>query len=611
MVKNLLSVSIRWLLLAGWLGSSSACSHEEPFPSGAADEPASLSLTFAVPRSGIAADTRGLSDLDENLATWTPWELAVDGRSFFRVMVMLIRASDSRLVAYRDLYYGSGDINAENGFLAAGGTVSQEMHYGDKVQVTFSYDAPVHGDSDTSIERLSRGSYWLMAVANYSDFTPPGDSEHTYAGLKDGTVALTDVLESIKSDFANHLTDGCDFASGSTAYTAFQAFKVHAGAGNVCPQEPQPLTLVQRIDLQPGMNTVSAEMKRLYARLRVELINNSGSQYLTVRAFSFCDSIGKDMTYLFDNPAKPEAKYGIGAYGAPDVQSGNAFTKLGTVPFGLSPGEKRLLFDGYVLESRVSNPYTYRLNVAYADAGGYNLYQLDETPLTTVAEVNADYTARLAAGEDVCYVMQNQNKQYRFLQNGSTQVSSGTAAESLAEVKKAVEQYRAGEAYGWKLIRRGNSRNSQYYIATVGQTPYYMGNPVQDGNVPLTTGQSVYFTLQSGQNGGNICMKSSASSNYINVYGGEQDRVAGWYETDAGSQFWFYPLTVRQGVPEFDKEVTVETFDLDKAYVRPLTEIGRNHLVRVYVSVSYNPETQDFEYKVLPWEEKTGDIDFN
>ena len=150
-------------------------------------EPVNLTFTLKAPE--ITVDTRGLNDPSTNPSTWTAWERAVDGQEMYRVTVFIIEVTTNKLVAFRDIYHGSSHLTdnsneyGPNGF-SNGGVVDTNLATSDEVTLTFKYDNPRHGD----IEKLRRGEFRLLAIANYSKYSSDGE---TYYGI-DATSANPD-----------------------------------------------------------------------------------------------------------------------------------------------------------------------------------------------------------------------------------------------------------------------------------------------------------------------------------------------------------------------------------------------------------------------------------
>ena len=161
----------------------------------------------------------------------------------------------------------------------------------------------------------------------------------------------------------------------------------------------------------------------------------------------------------------------------------------------------------------------------------------------------------------------------------------------------------------------------KYYIKTSCEgTTYYLGNPDRGAtNIPMipTIGSATVFTARDDR-GGNLTFWSNTENSpgsgvrdFINVYGGEQDKVKGWSDNDGGSQFKLYPIKTTYKTPAYSDPIILTTIDPGTSIPMPVNTIKRNDFINITVSVVYNKEFGDFEFEVKPWKEVSGDIEFN
>ena len=100
---------------------------------------------------------------------------------------------------------------------------------------------------------------------------------------------------------ANH-TSLPTFSSDS--YDALINSRVHATAStdNFSPKDKvQPLSLMKEIELHAGSNNVEGELVRTFARLRIEVKNNSGSLPLKINSLVFSENFTQQQAYVFDD----------------------------------------------------------------------------------------------------------------------------------------------------------------------------------------------------------------------------------------------------------------------------------------------------------------------
>lgn len=566
---------------------------------GQTSEAASLCLDLSVP--GLRIESKGNADdpFADDISSWTDWEKVVDGRMMYRLTVFLIEKDKDTdyLVAYRDIYFGSTDLKASgkvegpNGWYK-GTSVDVNLSSSTQAQISFLYDHPLHTATDrSSFERLQRGTYKLLAVANYSAYD-------TYPGLGGGD--FNTYVNGIISEFKDNQENGTEKAFASYAnYSNLVNYVLTSSSSFICPAMPQPLTLVKEIELSPGMNTVSGELLRTFSRIRLSVENMSNVD-LTVRSLSFSDNTTKDQTYLFSLPENPDRVYKKGNKKAPVVSSSDAIVPFtgSTVIDDLASGKNtQTLFDAYVLESRdLSNNYTYTLDLEYKGEASIPQYEKTSKAISTVAELAADGN----------YLFQNQKNQYRFLIAGTPYLQ--TIDVELNDLPTPLD-----ESMVMKLIRVGSD---QYYIQTqYAGTTYYLGTPGRNTNIPMIPNQSSATVFTAGTANGNLTFLSNTTNSsgydYINVHGGDQDKVMGWGQNDGGSQFKLYEVKQVMKAPKYSDPIVLSTIDPVTSVVSPVNTIKRNDFINVLVSVSYNKDFGEFEFEVKPWNEVSGSIEFN
>lgn len=571
---------------------------------GQTSEAASLCLDLSVP--GLRIESKGNADdpFADDISLWTDWEKVVDGRMMYRLTVFLIEKDTDYLVAYRDIYDGSADLTASsecpNGWYD-GSSVNVSLKTSTQAQISFLYDNPLHTATDgSSFERLQRGTYKLLAVANYSSvngtkFKGQPDDVASYKGLGNGSFDTS--VDEVIAEFKTAQNSGTKkkFAK-YTHYSSLVNYVLTSSSSSfICPAMPQPLTLAKEIELSPGMNTVSGELLRTFSRIRLSVENMSNVD-LTVRSLSFSDNTTKDQTYLFSLPDSLDRVYEVGKKKAPVVSSTDAivpFTGLTVIDDLASGKNTQTLFDAYVLESRdLSNNYTYTLDLEYEGEDPVAQYVMTSTVISEVAGLT----------DNGLYLFQNQNNQKRFLIASSDYLQ--TVDVELADLPTPLD-----ESMVMKLIPVGSD---QYYIQTqYGGTTYYFGNPSTDVNIPMISVQSSATVFTAGNANNNLTFKSNRGSKYyINVYGGQQDQVRGWNDNDGGSQFKLYAVNRVMKYPKYSDPIVLSTIDPVTSVVSPVNTIKRNDFINVLVSVSYNKDFGEFEFEVKPWNEVSGNIEF-
>ena len=605
-----------------------ACQREDC--SGEVSEAASLCLNLSVP--GLRIESKGNADnpFADDISLWSDWDKVVDGRIMYRLTVFLIEKDTDYLVAYRDIYYSTYSGSDVTGPTAPQGpngwyngtSVDVDLSSSTQAQISFLYDHPLHTNNGNSFERLQRGTYKLLAVANYSSvndtkFNGQPDDVESYKGLGDGSFDTS--VDGVIAEFKTAQNSGTKkkFAD-YTHYSSLVDYKLTSSSSFICPAMPQPLTLAKEIELSPGMNNVSGELLRTFSRIRLSVENMSNVD-LTLHSLSFSDNTTKDQTYLFSLPESPDRIYGIGTAGAPVATSSDAI-----VPFTnetkinkFSAGDNiQTVFDAYILESRdLSNDYTYTLDLEYVGEAAVPQYEkTSEDAIVTVAE--------LTNGGN--YLFQNQNKQKRFLIASSDYLQ--TIDVELAELPTPID-----EAMVMKLISVDSNVDGKQDTETIDSkdypkyiiqtqyvgTTYYLGTPGRRTNIPMISNQSsaTVFTVRDDRDDNLTFWSNTKNENgvrdYINVYGGQQDQVRGWNDNDGGSQFKLYAVNKVMKKPKYSDPIVLSTIDPVTSVVSPVNTIKRNDFINVLISVSYNKDLGDFEFEVKDWDEVSGSIEFN
>lgn len=573
------------LALLALLYFATSCSKEEDYgitPPSDSLQSASLSLNLMQPQ--IEQSTRGVADNPYTPEGWSLWEQAVDGQLMYRITLFIID-SKGTLVAMRDLYPGSEHLQTDdsnygaNGFLAPNGNyVSTAATTCTAAVANFHHGHPLNG----TIERLNRGNYTLMVIANYSAYTASDGTNgtRTYSGLTD----LETAINNIKASFTANPTTGIANFLTTTDGSTLNNYQLDAGTDYIAPRTPQPLTLVQQIELHPGDNTISAQLMRTYARIRIEVENHSGTHSLLVKNLDLSNNFAARYTYLF------REDYTL-SKGKPSVNTADAivpFSETLSIEKVGNGNNQAVVFDAYILENKdETNKYTYTLDLEYET--GQQTYTLNST----------SYISQPSGVTDGGLYLIFNNNRSRYLMADGNDVSPG-------QLGTRVEGMEVDAAYVWKLVRNGNN---QYYLQTANETEYYIGNPTSS-SLPLGPLQSVYFTFSS-NNG--INMRSSGSGtryifmdSFIYSY-----NVEGADNTGQGTRFRFYPVAISGGAIGYDSPITLTTIDPITGSASEVTGIRRNDFIDVLITVSYNHENGEFDFTVNPWEKKEGNIEFN
>ena len=607
------------LLLVALSALSSACQKGPEEAGLSADAPASLVINLGLPAVDI--DVRSISDYPDNPELWTVNQRAIDGRLLYRVVCFIFKETEVAagdyqydLVAFRDVYYenrrGAGEGTGccmcdHNGFWdEAAGAVGEELKYSDKVQFTFNYDLPKHG----SIEKLKRGNYRIMVIANFSDFKH-GESE--LGGVDEGK--FEDIVNTVEADFKANPEKGIqDILNPSHPHYAqyLELFDHMVDTGDdriVYKDHPSTLTLNKLFEMHPGMNELNGELVRTRSRIRVAVKNESSDELLEVNRLEFSDLFSQKSTYLYKSERITDRNYELFANtrGPLDVDSPDALVPFdGTVQ--IPAGETAVVFDAYILGSKIQDDdpeggYHYTLGLNYPNSVQTHYALQSRTSINTRDNLNTDY----GNGSDAYYLIYN-TQTGRYLRSDVDGSASGNYVHSATYTLPSVGTEVPIE-YVWKLEKYANN---QYYVREGNlRDAYYWGTPTTN-NVPLGVLAQNAFTFSNDNN--NILMQSNGSSGgnryYMSV---NADGSVRGVRSGNNRRFRFYPVTLASSTAAADLQIPLETIDPVTSQSTPIEAIRRNDFINILVTVTYNRDKGKFEFVVKDWEERSADIEFN
>lgn len=551
-------------------------------------EPASLVLTTDL-RTLITSEGTRTNDADDN--------------TIRHAALFLIDYLDNRLVAYRVIDPGTttpyNDIDDENGFVnEATGAVDPSLDAGNMIRVTFDYDNPKHG----AAEKLTRGSYMLLAVANFSESDIFGKS-----GIATQVRALVDRFRENPDTGISQFRETCqEFYNLQLYIPDNKAVFPYVRPGNVSI----PLSSTHVLPLISGQNRATSELRHTCARVRIELRNYSEVP-LTINNLSFSNNFTQSTCYLFsrtdgENYTIENDHHGKGAPVATDDYAITAFTpgRIITNEDGTTT-----LFDGLIYESRdPAHNYTYTIDVSYKGEGDLQNYTLKGTGQTITTPDGV-----VTQGP---YFLIRRSEAFSYLYVQNDKVYASTGSYSPQEILDLCRQNNYYYNYVWELVPVGSSyrlRNVQTgdYIENVRynsqEYEYYRLGTTLESDADT-------FTLET--NNGFLLFRSDYYRNifngtsYINTRGTNNTLVVGWEGSGEWSQFALYPLDAHMSLNAYN-EVVLRTIDKTNGVVSDVHEIARNDYIRVLIEVSYNPDKGDFDFIVNDWETGGGDITFN
>lgn len=559
-------------------------------------EPASLVLTADLSALVASTGTRA-SKADVNL---------IDHISLF-----LIDYNDNRLVAYRNIFDPNNpaypqianDADGSNGFVNDAGQVDLTLSQSRVVRVTFDYNAPKHGD----VEKLARGNYVLLAVANYSESDTFGNT---------GVAAW---VQSLVADFDPN--SGIEnFNPGRADFYNLQ-LRIPEIEGAPFPYlRPSdvliPQSCSENINLVAGVNRTSVKLEYTSARIRIGVRNYSDID-LKINDLTFSNNFTQSTCYLFSRLNSDE-NYAIATghhgKGAPIATHANAITPF--VPDQIITKDMGVttIFDGLIYESRdLDNNYVYSLELG-ADVINYHYYEPKNggQRIHYLSEIDSQgpYFLIRRRGEET-YEMNS----YLFVENDKVYASQdyGYTPQQVLENCRENRYYN----YVWELVKSGSS----YYIRNVETEDYIERirtnySEVESARLQMVgweeyqTRADTFTVSVSDTNNGYFLFKSNSyywSDAYINV---RNNNVVGWNGTGPWSQFVLFPVEQLHET-SMREDIVLRTIDSETGVASDVHEIKRNDFIRVQVGVTYNPYRGNFDFVVEDWTPGGGDITFN
>lgn len=558
-------------------------------------EPASLVLTADLSALVASTETRA-SKADVNV---------IDHISLF-----LIDYSENRLVAYRNIFdpnnsaypQGYNDVDASNGFVNDAGTIDETLGQSRVVRVTFDYDNPKHGD----VEKLARGNYVLLAVANYSESDAFGNT-----GVAAQIKTLVETFDR-DSGIANFNPDCADFYNIQLRIPEIEGalFPYLRPSDVLIPQ-----SCSENINLVAGVNKTSVKLEYTSARIRIGVRNYSDVD-LSISDLTFSDNFTQSTCYLFSR-LDSDGNYALATdyhgKGAPLATHANAITPF--VPDQIITKDMGVttIFDGLIYESRdLDNNYVYTLDLG-ADVINYNYYEQKNggQRIHYLSEIDSEgpYFLIRRRGEDN-YEMDS----YLYVENDKVYASPdyGYTPQQVLENCRKERYYN----YVWQLVKSGSS----YYIRNVETEDYIERirtnySEVESARLQMVgweeyqTKADTFTVSVSDTNNGYFLFKSNTywGDAYINV---RNNNVVGWNGFGAWSQFVLFPVeqikdnTLREAI-------VLRTIDSETGVASDVHEIKRNDFIRVQVGVTYNPYRGNFDFVVEDWTPGGGEITFN
>lgn len=479
--------------------------------------------------------TRGIQDLDDD-GNVTEAELMRDGQKMYRVSV----------------------------YLVSGGVVErhQQLEYAqlndDKTEATVTFDQLDYTKD-----------YQLYAVANHGNY--PATGVPSLIGY------LSDLPDNQSPQNVTLYTDGTDYICNKA--------KVY------------PLTLQKEIHLNPGANTVSGELVRTFARVRINVRNQSTSNDLQLTSLTFPAMAQASANIFAPATSTNYAPLSTSAYAITRFEADMNLAKAtdGNVT-------EKTIFDAYILEG-TGGTYSFNLGLRYVGQVASGGYTTDEVAVTEQNDIK----------DKAMYIL--------YQPNG---INSGFVYANGKDNLKWGDTYMDGEGkidpnYVWQFKKVADNK---YALASMGSSGYYIKSAgISFGHIPLTNDNATlnhFLTVEESKYESDKWTFKTASKStvtdaayYLYNYGDNEV-----WAYSSGSDYILYKVVGQSGSSstvkaESNPTIPINIIDNKTGVATPLTSINRNDFIEITVNASYNEEQGYIKYNTTNWEEGGGDVTFN
>ena len=394
-----------------------------------------------------------------------------------------------------------------------------------------------HTEATVSFDNLDyTKTYKLYAVANYGD----------YNGL---TGELREVT-------AGNMT-------------------VSASDDKLCNKNtPYPLTLAKDISLSPGVNNIGGELVRTYARIRINVRNQSATNDLTITNLSFPTRFTRSSVDIFNEGGTANAQ--------PVVTSADAITPFvsNTVIPKLdreSSVSEKTIFDSYLLES-TGGDYKYALGV---ECKGED-------------KVGGEIGRKSGINNGGLYLIKSKYGNNVYLcDDGANTVGLGNAYSNG----------KLNSNYVWKVTRSGDncifqSMKGRYMqISQMNENAIPLGENTGNNNlIAIDISWDNYWGLN--------FQSDNNKSYYLSTANG---KACG--QRESTREFFLYEVSASTITSE--TTIPISIIDKNTGEASPLTAIKRNDFINILVNVTYNEKTGEVQFEVEDWSPVNGEVTFD
>lgn len=422
----------------------------------------------------------------------------------------------------------------------------------------------------------------------------------TNSDQKEATIQLLDVERGDHTIYliANNPTDLSAYTEGANVETlGLENILLPTLSGITTPlyseEKGMPMTAVIKTTLKQGVNNVSAEVERVVGRFGVTFYNHVVDEgYDVVIANGQLSSFNASQGYLFNHD-----------YTVPSGNGYRAFFEAPSIAQRVSHSGNLTPVDTYLYETDANATYELSFMV-----GVFRNLAAEVTPTVTTAVVPDETNHNdIVVGHQ--YLIYHPGRNLYLCMNGS----SLALDEEVPTTNYDNFLWEFSSDTGGKIKNVGTGRwinHSGTYSSTTDSES--SATTFTKGDID-TTDKTIYFR-----------------SNYVNYNYRyflatandtelEMNRRRNNAPNDADA---FWTLRKLNTTPTWSDYGTAEimgtvyhsaplTYITELGSPAPLEQIKRNDNLQVGVNIFYNPQSGDFNFEVVPWDEVTGDITFD
>lgn len=455
--------------------------------------------------------------------------------------------------------------------------------------VHFTFDATT--ERVVEFDAVERGDYILYAVANFTNdrgvftnYAPAGYNVNDITYLKDDIPA--DAKRQLGEEFKKLTL--APLENGVPPTVKYNGGKM-------------PISLVKEFSVGAGVNRVAAELTRVCGRISVIIRNLSPEYSIAINELEL-SRLNPNTGYLFSHDHNVPG-------GADFFHDFIPFTKKDGMDYALiGPGTESTVFSQMLYETGENISLGLRLAGAMLVDADMKEIPEDKYTFSSKKEINNCYQILKATAPS----------------DGMDYLVIPTSASSMALSRNGNNLSMKALSYFDQTRNLLNTDNINDYLWTFSTGNPTLKNVANGRNLGITTSASLStltsnssLTVSATGSGYNIYRYYNRNNRYLRNNSGSYGIVT----TADDNCIWQFravePKTITETIVNTNGRTI--TYSTDAVQIIggtgtavPLTRICRNQDLRIVLNISFNPYIGEFEYVILPWNERNVDeIEFN